>query len=631
MSNAPVRRAQLIAPFGVGSMMTTSEGVTLIMAGLDFWFQGERHRQDLTEFEIADEWRLSEELGVKKFMLPPDSRVSYGSSGGEAMNQNLVIPAFRFPLWSFCPSCYLMYKQEPFQSNNDRCFTCGKSESRKKYGTKTIQVAFIAMCSDGHIQDFPFKEWVHRSVTPECDGRLTLSLSGATLASQAVKCSCGKRRNFEGIFSGSRITDDKSHLSQHLDQNHEYLCSGWRPWLAETSPAGCGLQLFGGVTGSVNNYYAHVHSSIYLPQSADGLSQDLVDLFEGNEFQQFFAIARNLEIETMLGLMDLQGLSARIAPLLHGIPLRTAMGTYLKATEVTHASTKPEDVTLKALEYDFFAKSTGIDSQNLATRILDMNAFAPHSMSTWIDGVVAVDKLRETRALVGFDRLKPQPNRPLSELKRLMSRSGVLREWLPAYEVYGEGIFISFDDAKLASWAERSDVQARIETLKNNPAAQAIVDSSDPTLMARTVAVHTFAHLLINQMVFSSGYAAASLRERVFVTASSGGKPGGNGVLIYTASGDVEGSLGGLVRLSEPGHLEVVIDAALEAARFCSTDPVCMEVGALGQGPDSLNLAACHNCTLLPETSCERFNVLLDRGLVIGTIDQTGIGLVNWG
>ena len=30
-----------------------------------------------------------------------------------------------------------------------------------------------------------------------------------------------------------------------------------------------------------------------------------------------------------------------------------------------------------------------------------------------------------------------------------------------------------------------------------------------------------------------------------------------------------------------------------------------------GQGPDSCNLAACHSCALLPETSCEEFNRFL--------------------
>jgi hypothetical protein len=90
------------------------------------------------------------------------------------------------------------------------------------------------------------------------------------------------------------------------------------------------------------------------------------------------------------------------------------------------------------------------------------------------------------------------------------------------------------------------------------------------------------------------------------------------GVLIYTASGDCEGSMGGLVRMGEPENFARVMDAALDAARWCSSDPVCTESGLIGgQGIESLNIAACHCCGLLPETSCEHFNSYLDRGVVV--------------
>lgn len=53
-----------------------------------------------------------------------------------------------------------------------------------------------------------------------------------------------------------------------------------------------------------------------------------------------------------------------------------------------------------------------------------------------------------------------------------------------------------------------------------------------------------------------------------------------------------------------------------EAAAWCSADPLCAE--HTGQGFANLNRAACHACALLPETSCEAGNALLDRALVIG-------------
>ena len=79
--------------------------------------------------------------------------------------------------------------------------------------------------------------------------------------------------------------------------------------------------------------------------------------------------------------------------------------------------------------------------------------------------------------------------------------------------------------------------------------------------------------------------------------------------------------------MGTPGRLEPVVEGAIRAARWCSADPVCMEVGESGgQGPDSCNLAACHNCALVPETACELFNRFLDRALLIGTPQDEGVG-----
>ena len=96
------------------------------------------------------------------------------------------------------------------------------------------------------------------------------------------------------------------------------------------------------------------------------------------------------------------------------------------------------------------------------------------------------------------------------------------------------------------------------------------------------------------------------------------------GLLLYTASGDSEGTLGGLVRQGEPGRLDRTLAAALKNAAICSSDPLCIE--SAGQGTHALNMAACHACSLLPETSCEEGNLLLDRVLVIGTPDEAATG-----
>jgi hypothetical protein len=149
----------------------------------------------------------------------------------------------------------------------------------------------------------------------------------------------------------------------------------------------------------------------------------------------------------------------------------------------------------------------------------------------------------------------------------------------------------------------------------------------DRALSPRFVLLHTLGHLLINELVFACGHSSASLRERLYVSNTPGREMAG--LLIYTAAGDSEGTMGGLVRIASRDNLRPVLATAVSNARWCSTDPVCMDAGKHGQGPDSCNLAACHGCALLPETSCEEFNRFLDRGLVIGTFTDPDLGFFS--
>jgi hypothetical protein len=96
------------------------------------------------------------------------------------------------------------------------------------------------------------------------------------------------------------------------------------------------------------------------------------------------------------------------------------------------------------------------------------------------------------------------------------------------------------------------------------------------------------------------------------------------GLLVYTATSDAAGSLGGVVALAEQGRLASALSEAIRRAAWCSSDPLCIEADAAGV--DALNLAACHACVLLPETSCEEGNMLLDRALLVGTPGNPKLG-----
>jgi hypothetical protein len=279
---------------------------------------------------------------------------------------------------------------------------------------------------------------------------------------------------------------------------------------------------------------------------------------------------------------------------------------------------------------EFAVLSEQREDPQLVIRRPDMNAYG-RIVSKLFERVMLIEKLRETRVLWGFNRLLPECPVSLDNRKRLLWKDypPYKDSWLPAYSVFGEGIFLRFSEPKLAAWEQKPAVTDRIGHLIGRFTRIAAQRGGRADFLSpRFGLVHTLAHLLINQLAFSCGYSSASLRERLFVTASPAGPMAG--LLIYTADGDSEGTLGGLVRMGQPGNLEPVLQEALSQAAWCSGDPVCMEIGgAGGQGPDSCNCAACFRCALIPEPACEWQNRFLDRATWVGTLENPSVGL--WG
>ena len=142
------------------------------------------------------------------------------------------------------------------------------------------------------------------------------------------------------------------------------------------------------------------------------------------------------------------------------------------------------------------------------------------------------------------------------------------------------------------------------------------MDHTERMQPARYWLVHTLAHALMRQMAMHSGYGAASLSERLYAWPEAEDRPAAAGLLITTTASDSDGTLGGLVALSEQGRLKEVFGAALRGLMRCSSDPVCAR--RVPKDPeDFLHGAACHCCVMASETSCERANRFLDRRFVV--------------
>jgi hypothetical protein len=235
-----------------------------------------------------------------------------------------------------------------------------------------------------------------------------------------------------------------------------------------------------------------------------------------------------------------------------------------------------------------------------------------------VDRVMAVTRLREVRALESFARVNPPAPADGPERKAAIYEKDP--HWLPAIEVRGEGIFLELQAARVRRWEQDAPVIARGNTIDTRYRKRFEDHKKEPdrVITPRLVLLHSVAHLLITQCSLECGYPAAALRERIYAADDMAG------LLIYTATTDSAGSLGGVVALADPLRLRTTLHQALDRSRWCSSDPLCSE--SEGAGVDSLNLAACHACMLVPEVSCEEMNVLLDRAMIVDTPGAPEVG-----
>ena len=591
----PIKRGFLLGPWGVGAIVPFPNNESLMIAGLDVW----EYKGFESKF-VIDEPRLCQRLGTSELRLPPDFRDSRIDPAGF-----LKIPAIRFPRWHYCPICGLMQKVTSY-SETPRCQ--GLHE-RIKGNRKPILLpeTIVVACPQGHINDFPIAEWVHESsgemYNPNrCKIFRRESGNISSVASVTYECSCGAKAylNPTTTFSGKS----------------EIKCSGAMPWLGvESGP--CEDFAFVFNRGATSLWQGEVRSSLYVPTEDVVQDRRVLDVLDF-VYKTLSEMKRNGSDVTPV--LQFAAVNGRVDPV---ALTRTFERRYVHEVGMGKENLKEvcEDEYREG-EYRVLIKSSGDDSQVFHSIACDLRDYSGPLMRAF-SAITLVPKLKETRALVGFRRSTSRGRGFLAPLRSSANKE----DWLPAISVFGEGIFVEFDQKCLKPWSEQSEVLKRVALLHGAYRDNRVSEQwRHGGLRPEFVLLHTFAHLLINELTFSCGYGAASLRERIYCGMASNAERM-SGVLVYTASGDADGSLGGLVHNGRAGLLEKLIEGAVENARWCSRDPICIQ--SHGQGPGSCNLAACHSCALLPETCCEFGNGLLDRGLVIGTMEDPSVGYFN--
>jgi hypothetical protein len=193
-------------------------------------------------------------------------------------------------------------------------------------------------------------------------------------------------------------------------------------------------------------------------------------------------------------------------------------------------------------------------------------------------------------------------------------------DWLPAIEQFGEGIFVHFDEVRIAQWLAQTPAQTRHELLHRGYLQWRKKFAKPPKYPGTAyVLLHSLAHALMTEIALDCGYPASSLKERVYALPGADGLPERCGILIYTATAGAQGTLGGLVGAAT--RFSQILCNALDRATVCSNDPICADHEPDDHGGDrATHGAACHGCLLISETSCEMRNMFLDRNLLIPTM-----------
>lgn len=595
-NKANLRRGQIITTFGPGAIVNLEAG-SFIAMDIDSWPKND-------DKNVIYEERLQNRLKVKYFREPPSS---------ESFPKGL--PYRRFPKWLFCPKCRVLKTYDKWTVDEDRKYltTPWCPDCRRPL----VPMSLLVACRKGHIDEFPWAQWVpHKDAS--CGSNPTLkyntSLAGAGLAGSKIEClSCHKDRSLQGAFSKDAF---------------DTRCTGIKPW-SQDAPEPCGERLKTVQRGGSNVYFPKIVSSITIPPFTDTM---------------FDAIK---ETEAWTALVSSEGIVEIDDTMRDKFIQKIAVEVRQPFDEVKSCIDKIESAAddSKVLEEDYRfdeynAFHGNYDKKSNSNKDFEVvkGIFSESYADYGIKNIFLVKSLREVRALVGFTRLRPietdmdlsdEASDDASELVSLTNRPGKHASWKPAVEVRGEGIFIALDSQKINAWAKQEQIIERINKLNRNyeDSCKSRKKAYKP-ISAKYVLLHTLSHLLIRQLSYESGYSSASLRERIYSNSLENDTHEMQGILIYTAAGDADGTLGGLVRQANPERFSAVLEALKESSHWCANDPLCIE--SKGQGYESLNLAACYACGLLSETSCEDFNRFLDRAFVAGTHEFQNIGFFDF-
>lgn len=602
------RRSQIVSTYGPGALVDYPR-LSGIMAGIDSW--------NIFDGSLPANAQFSERNLQK--MLGKDFFVQVSTE--ENSDNPFAVPVIRFPQYYYCPNCHKLDRYKQISTTSSKTSDYNKvlycSDPKCKIGdklTRLIPSRFIAACPNGHIADFPYDRWVHRNYgyDPEQKHELFLEYRGNTggLDSIQIRCTCGAKESMSGSM-------DKDALA-FMD------CTGTMPWLGGAAdrkgwykdPNGCHAKMRTMQRSANNVYYPVAQSALTIPPHSSKVRQ-IIQKYK-DSLEEIFSDDEEDYINRSLKRHYKR----------HEKEYRCSESAFIKEAWKFFRDDDDTEITEAVLRIGEYSAFCDVDRNEEGDFFKTRSSDVPEELQEYITSIKIVSRIREVKVLRGFRRIFPaQETDPDKKAEMGLGEqefSPISKQplnWLPAIQMFGEGIFIQLNEEAVKKWEE--DNAERYKGIGNRMDMPWLGNGMFIPEKPRYILLHTIAHLLIRQLTSQCGYVSASLREKLYSTFKDSSDQM-CGILIYTSSTDCDGSLGGLSREGEGYRLGNTILTMLEEATWCSNDPICVD--SKGQGYKSLNLAACHACTLLPETSCESNNCLLDRAAVVGTPENRNIG-----
>lgn len=592
-----IRPSQLLWTYGPGAMIDLPNFSVMTM-GLDNW------KQD--RCSLIEEPRLLEQVRkmcgsqVERMLQPPVCETETDDS--KDPRSYVGVPVQPFPRWFRCVKCGMMAEydsglfdiQENFYRPERTRFVhtgCPKGGGRP---VDAVPVRFLVACKHGHIDEFPWRWFVHDGPS-DCQGALYFYEKGASLQTENlwVECKgCGKRKSMAKAFG-------------KIGQETLPACRGHHPHLGYDagSFSACKEKIRPILLGATNSWFPVTASVLAIPTRENELAQLVADNW----------VALNtVQTEDVLAAFFAMWAATNEKSELRSYGVHEVWKAILKERQPKSAGpVTVEDVKVPEWnelisekpvgKFPFFVCKKGV---------------VPDEFKSQIKKVVLLERLRKVNALVGFTRIEARDE----FAEDIAKPSGLCRsapKWVPACEVFGEGLFLQFDEEAIGKWEDLPTVKKQESELRKAYEGWRSNRNLDPKKGfpgARFYLLHTISHLFIRELALECGYNAASIQERIY--AIKGETPMA-GILVYTAAADSDGTLGGLVGLGSPEKLGLILRKALARAETCSSDPLCSEHKHTSDW--SLHGAACHACAFAAETSCEVGNRYLDRSLVVPT------------